>query len=840
MCYSTAMCVELEGHSLRRRALSGLPWCLLPAVVALAMLLPSCAESIPIPFLQPTPTATPLPTATPTAVASATATPPPTPTPTPILQAGDALEAGRRHQRNGDYQAAASVYQAIVSSYHDSSEARDALYLLGEAYVLAHDYPAARENLEQFRERYPDDERHPFATFRLATTYEKLGWWDEAILLYRQYGEQRDVIPEYVHLFVGYALMELERYEEAKEEFAQVLDLNPPLTLELQALQQTALAWRRLEEYDQGVAFYRRLLDRAQEDGTRAETLYQMALTYQEGEDQEQAIQVFAQLAEDYPRAYRAYQAMEELDSLESTALSPFQRGLIYYYNGLYDPAVLAFYDHIEDVEDTAEAHYYAALAYRGYDAYYLSIDELETVIQGFPASDLVGKAWWEMARSWIFIGNNEFAIDAYRQLFTSRPQDPLADDAQWKLANLLDDEGEFEQAVAAYTGLIERFPASEYAPQALFRAGLTHYRLGEYDQAYQIWETLPDKYPQSDSRSRALFWLGKSQLEQGHEDSALAYLNQLLASDLTGYYGLRASDLIRGEPPANPADVYDIEFYAMDNQEQQASLEQWLAGWAGQGENQPLQELAPRILNDRLFQQGLELLRVGQWDSAKARFREVRTTFQDDPFALYQLALFFQREGFNDQSIACAQRILKLSPQNSLYEAPVLLQKLHYPVYFADLIVPQAEKRGLEPLLLAALIWQESWYDPFATSGYPARGLTQFIEPTADWAAEELGFSDFEYSDLYRPVVAVEFGGWYLEWIMDQEDGQVFRALAHYNAGPGNVARWTRDGEITDIDLFVEEVDFEQTEAFIHRIYQHYWTYRNAYYGSHPSPAPD
>lgn len=50
---------------------------------------------------------------------------------------------------------------------------------------------------------------------------------------------------------------------------------------------------------------------------------------------------------------------------------------------------------------------------------------------------------------------------------------------------------------------------------------------------------------------------------------------------------------------------------------------------------------------------------------------------------------------------------------------------------------------------------------------------------------------------------------------------------------GPGNVARWHRDGEVTDIDLFVEEVGFAQTRTFIDRIYQHYWIYRTAYYGS-------
>jgi soluble lytic murein transglycosylase len=423
--------------------------------------------------------------------------------------------------------------------------------------------------------------------------------------------------------------------------------------------------------------------------------------------------------------------------------------------------------------------------------------------------------------------------MSAYGQLFTSRPQDPLADDAQWKLANLLEDEDEFEQAIAAYLGLRERYPSGEYAAQSLFRAGLAHYRLARYDQACQTWETILEEYPQSEVRWRALYWLGKTHLEQGDQEQAVSYLNQLVIDDRGEYYGLRAADLLRAGPLENPAHVYALDLYGMADEGQRLELEQWLASWAGQQEGQQMSELAARITDDRTHQRGLELLSVGQRDSAKARFREVRTRFQDDPLALYQLALFFQREGFYDQSIACAQRILNLSPEDSLYNVPRLLQKLHYPVYFADLIVPQAEKRGLEPLVFCALIWQESWYDPFATSSYPARGLTQFIEPTAEWVAEELGLTDFTHTDLYRPVVAVEFGGWYLEWILEYEDGELFRALAHYNAGPGNVARWRRDGEVTDIDLFVEEVDFDQTETFIHRIYQHYWIYRNAYYGS-------
>ncbi len=320
--------------------------------------------------------------------------------------------------------------------------------------------------------------------------------------------------------------------------------------------------------------------------------------------------------------------------------------------------------------------------------------------------------------------------------------------------------------------------------------------------------------------------------LQEGRPDDAIDYLHQLAEGHAGEYYALRAADLLRGGEPENPPGVYQQEIYRLGSEEDRVAFEQWLSTWTAVQDPEPLWELASRVRQDPLYRKGLELLRVGQRESAKARLRELRTAFEDDPVALYQLALFFSREGFYDQSMACAQRILKLSPETSIYNVPRFLQQLRYPAYFADLVVPEAEKRGLEPLLFFALMHQESWFDPYATSGYPARGLTQFIGPTAQWVAEQLGLSDFQETDLYRPVVSVEFGGYYLEWIRQQEEGSLFRSLAHYNAGPGAVQRWIRDGEITDMDLFVEEVDYGQTRAFINSIYEHYWIYRTAYYG--------
>ncbi len=172
----------------------------LPILTALALLLTSCAGSIPLPLA----TAIPSPTLPDTPGPSPTPTPAPTATPAPPLPPGEALEAGLIHQRNGNYAAAIAAYQGILSSQPDTVLAREALYHLGEVYPLDEDYVAAADALQRFRQRYPEDERYLFATFRLATAYDELAMCDEAIAAYQEYAAQRTIISDYVHLFIAY------------------------------------------------------------------------------------------------------------------------------------------------------------------------------------------------------------------------------------------------------------------------------------------------------------------------------------------------------------------------------------------------------------------------------------------------------------------------------------------------------------------------------------------------------------------------------------------------------------------------------------------------------------
>lgn len=88
------------------------------------------------------------------------------------------------------------------------------------------------------------------------------------------------------------------------------------------------------------------------------------------------------------------------------------------------------------------------------------------------------------------------------------------------------------------------------------------------------------------------------------------------------------------------------------------------------------------------------------------------------------------------------------------------------------------AAKYEISPALLEAVIWQESRWRAAATSSAGARGLAQLMPGTA----RQLGV------DIHDPRANLEGGTRYLRMQLDSFDGDVEKALAAYNAGPGRV----------------------------------------------------
>ncbi len=78
---------------------------------------------------------------------------------------------------------------------------------------------------------------------------------------------------------------------------------------------------------------------------------------------------------------------------------------------------------------------------------------------------------------------------------------------------------------------------------------------------------------------------------------------------------------------------------------------------------------------------------------------------------------------------------------------------------------------------------------------------------------------------------MGLNFGAYYLSEQLRNFDGHVHAALAAYNGGPGNSARWY-DVAGGDLDAFVDTVNFPETRLYIERIYEGYNAYRHLYGG--------
>jgi soluble lytic murein transglycosylase-like protein len=112
--------------------------------------------------------------------------------------------------------------------------------------------------------------------------------------------------------------------------------------------------------------------------------------------------------------------------------------------------------------------------------------------------------------------------------------------------------------------------------------------------------------------------------------------------------------------------------------------------------------------------------------------------------------------------------------------------------------ITAAAQRNGIDPALLAGLVRQESNFDPTVGSPAGARGLTQLMPGTA----AALGVTD-----VTDPQQALEGGAKYLKQQLDAFGGDITKALAAYNAGPGAVQRYGGVPPYAETQNYVQKV---------------------------------
>lgn len=742
------------------------------------------------------------------------------PTATPSPEA--LLAAARSAYAIGDWERAISLAEQALGM--SPVFAPDARLLLAQS-LLAADKP--QEAVAALGETdFSDPAMSARALSVLATAYRDVGDWTKAIEYQTRLITATEVLSAWFHELNGDAYVQLGDAQQAVAAYREALAADAPARTRL--LEKIAAVLRDAGLAAEAVQIYDDLLAPVSSPELAAKFLYLKGLALWDT-DRQAALAQFRAATEASTTARESYLALVQLVQAGET-VNAFRRGLIDYNNGAYQAAADAFERALESAKASERPNvaYYlglARLALGDYEGAHAALDKAreESRDISFQARVLMAKA-----RVHAKAGELAEARESYREAQTVCPTCATAPQALWRSAETAAALGDRAAAASDYLWLQRLYPRDDGADNAMLQAALLYYQDKRFAEARMVCEELLNRYPASDVASAARFWAAKAALRAGQPALAEPYLRALAQPLLTDYYALRAESILQAQdailpPPGNL-------LLEADEQAERAECTKWLTAWANQGEPYPFDRLPDAMTQDLDFRKGEAFAALGLAQEAAERFSAVRVRWRDAPLALFQLAEHLRDLGLYRQSIACAERVIALSPSGTVAGAPRYLRRLAFPTYYADLILDNAALNGLNPLLIFALVRQESRFDPEAGSWAGALGLTQVIGPTGEWVALQLGVRGFRREDLLRPVVNVRFGTWYLGRQMRDFAGDPLAALAAYNGGPGNVRLWLSRMQEYDPDLFVESIPVAETQSYVKLILAQFATYRAIY----------
>jgi soluble lytic murein transglycosylase len=147
-------------------------------------------------------------------------------------------------------------------------------------------------------------------------------------------------------------------------------------------------------------------------------------------------------------------------------------------------------------------------------------------------------------------------------------------------------------------------------------------------------------------------------------------------------------------------------------------------------------------------------------------------------------------------------------------------------------LIRSVALEHHLDPMLVKAVVWRESRFDPKKHGTHGERGLMQVSEQAANEWARENRIAGFNPDQLFEPKTNLEAGAWYLHRALahwDHQSDPIPFALAEYNAGASRAQRWSAGNGVAEISerQFLQKIDFPATRRYVESIIDRYRFYQ-------------
>jgi soluble lytic murein transglycosylase len=424
----------------------------------------------------------------------------------------------------------------------------------------------------------------------------------------------------------------------------------------------------------------------------------------------------------------------------------------------------------ISDPDVDAERYYSVANYYRNIPAESEMTAAIESAAARAPAS-----RWAESA---LFLGGNYYwvqlerdrAAGYYKRLADNFPTAVDALPAQWRVAftAVLKRQPEATQELTEH---LRRFPGSQFTPDALYWLGRLAEESHNSGLARSYYEKLQERFPQNYFASAATARLSTLGSAPGTDPDVFAVIPPLPPAMAVGLAVPAAAATRQARADALRSIAFDAS----------AELE-LRAAFAATGE--------PRLL----LEAAQEAVIAGHVGAAIVTIRQIYPQIEWRPFN----------------------------------EVPREVWLTAFAMPFQSSILSRSTQAGVDPMLTAGLIRQESAYDPQAHSGANALGLMQLLPKTARRFAKQ---AKVRYSTpmLYEPDYNIHIGTIYFAGLK-RDFGSVESALAAYNAGEDRVTFWTTGQTYREPAEFVDSIPFTETREYVEIVTRNADIYRKLY----------
>jgi peptidoglycan lytic transglycosylase len=370
------------------------------------------------------------------------------------------------------------------------------------------------------------------------------------------------------------------------------------------------------------------------------------------------------------------------------------------------------------------------------------------------------------------------------------------------------------EQADSLYKTCYEAFPNEPRSAQCQWKIAWAEY-LRQSPDAAALFEDHLKNYPDSERVTSALYFLGRIAESQSDWGAARVYYEELDTDYPNYYYATLARARlelasIAGAPPS-PAVAQFLMGVRLLKAQTEAVFQ-------------------PTATTRRRIERAHLLSEAGLDDLAESELRFGAKADGQPEILAVELADLANRRDAPDQGIRYIKHYAPEYLSMPLDTAPRKFWRLAFPMPYERALKEYCRARSLDPYLVAALIRQESEFNPKAVSRSNARGLTQVLPSTGRQVSRQLGMRRFRANMLFSPDTNLRIGTAYLKTLLDQLQGKWEATLASYNAGKTRVNGWMAAANFREPAEFVESIPFNETRVYVQSVLRNAELYRELY----------